>query len=430
MKTKKVKIMSKFIKTSIIVLLGFLLSLLCVYLRVPFAGVFLLWFLIFLWIGFSADKSYLKIPAFIITAIFLFISISEIYYWKAKKTEIQYSKTSTVSSSLTPSFKIIGNKYENVPHQIYGYSPLKNSKRKVAAYMGDQMIYDITYTIDENGLRISPEPKKKDAPAIIFFGDSFTYGESVSDDETMPYVTGILTNREYAIYNFGISGHGPQLMLAQIEHGIVDSVVKKHKPQLVIYQFIDDNIIRLKGMRSWLRNGPQYVMNINGEIVSSPTKKFLLKMHAKLKQSYLYDALYGRISDVKIHTYTQFLTHLIKEDDYGWGTGEDKIDMKLIKTFAGVVDKSRNLLESKYPGIQFHVIYWNESASYKNDNLGNIIITELRKKEITVHRMTDILPGSFKYDNKNPFLVPYDGHPTPLAHKIIANYVVKEILTK
>jgi hypothetical protein len=417
--------MTLLVKTSIVVFLGIFLTYLCRYFPAPFIWVFLLWFLIFLWMSFFVSKSFIKIASVIITIVILIISMSEIYLWRVEASKVKTaknksSKRATVSSS--PSLRIAGIKTDTVPHKIYGYSLRKNSKRKVTAYFGDRILYDITYTVDKDGLRISPKAKKEDATAILFFGDSFTYGESVSDNETMPYVTGVITNGEYAIYNFGISGHGPQLMLAQIEHGDVDSVIK-HRPLYAIYQVIPDNIIRLKGLRWWLIDGPQYVMNRKGEIVSSSAKKFLLKINVKLRRSYLYNYLYQRLYKAKITSDLQFLTTINKTDDQSWGEGEEEIDMKLIKTFAGVVDKSRKLLESKYPGIKFHTIYWDDEK-----DLGDVVIEELRKKGITTHKVTDILPGSFIYDA--PYVVPYDGHPSPLAHKIIANYIVKEIINK
>ncbi|MBI5674277.1 MAG: hypothetical protein HZC48_00415 [Nitrospirae bacterium] len=419
--------MTLLMKTSIVVFLGILLTYFCRYFTAPFVGVFLLWFLVFLWMSFLVSKSYIKIASVIITIVILIISMSEIYLWRVETSKVETAKNesgkrATVPSS--PSLRIVGKKTDTVPHKIYGYSPRKNSKRTVTAYLGDSILYDITYTVGKDGLRTSPKAKKEDATAILFFGDSFTYGESVSDDETMPYVTGVITNGEYAIYNFGISGHGPQLMLAQIEHGEADSAIK-HRPQYAIYYFIPDNIIRLKGLRWWLIDGPQYVMNRKGDIVSSPAKKFLLKMNVKLRRSYLYNNLYQRLYKVKITSDTQFLSNINKTDDRSWGEGEDEIDLKLIKTFAGVVDKSRKLLESKYPGIKFHTIFWDEEK-----DLGDVVIEELRKKGIVTHKVTDILPGSFIYDNKNPYRVPYDGHPTPLAHKIIANYIVKEIINE
>ncbi len=420
---------SSLIKLSIIVSFGVFLSFFCRYLPVPFIGVFLLWFLVFLLLSVSTNRSYIKVICSIITIIFLILCVSETYLWwvgtsKVKTTKNESRKAATLSSSQASSSRLVGKKLNHVHHKIYGYSNKKNSSWRTTKYVNDRILYDITQTIDNDGLRISPKPKKEDSKAILFFGDSFTYGESVSDDETMPYVTGLATNREFAIYNFGLSGHGPQLMLAQIEYGELDSIVK-HKPEFAVYYFIPDNIVRLKGLRGWLVGGPQYIMNRKGEIVSSSTKKFLLKMNAKLKRSYVYNNLYQHVAKVKVTSNSEFLTNINNTDSNSWGEGEDRIDMKLIKTFAGVVDKSRNLLELKYPGIKFHTIYWNDDIG-----LEDVVIEELRKKGIITHKVTDILPGSFKYDNKNPYRVPYDGHPTPLAHKIIANYIVQNIINE
>lgn len=413
------------IRYSIVALISALLTYFCRYLPAPFIGVFLLWFFVFLWMSVANKKAYIKVVNSIIAIIFLVMGIFEIYYWKIATTpKIELMNISNIKKNTPrPSIRIVGKRNDRVPHEIYGYASRKNASNKVTTYVNDRVLYDITVSTTKDGLRVSPEPRNEEAEAILFFGDSYTFGSSVSDDEAMPYVTGMLTDRSYAIYNFGLGGHGPQLMLAQIEHGMVDSIVK-HSPKYVIYQVINDNIIRLRGLRGWLINGPQYVMNKKGEIISSPTKKLLAKMHAKLRRSYFYKELYRSEGKIQITTDYQFHDYLSKNEDDSWGEGDEKIDMKLIKTFAALVDKSRNLLESKYPGIEFHVIYWNNIP-----DLGTVVIEELKIKGIITHKITDILPANFQ-DSGDLYAIPYDGHPTPLAHKIVANYVVSKIINQ
>jgi len=234
----------------------------------------------------------------------------------------------------------------------------------------------------------------------------------------MPYLTGIITNRKYNIYNFGISAHGPQLMLAQVEFGIVDSVVKQ-KPILAIYQVIPDNIIRQKALRGWLIDGPHYILNEKGEAEFSLVRKWLVKMNIKLERSYLYRKLFDMGVDV-INIDKQFITNIKKSDDHSWGKGKNRIELGHIKLLSAIVDKSRNILKLKYPEIKFHVIYWDED----DEGLSDTVIEELSNKGITTHRIRDIIPD-YNYEKYN---IKFDGHPSPLAHQIIANYVVKEII--
>ena len=95
-----------------------------------------------------------------------------------------------------------------------------------------------------------------------------------------------------------------------------------------------------------------------------------------------------------------------------------------INTFAGVAHKSKNLLAEKYPGIEFHVIFWDEKDSdYSKD-----IMEAFEDKDIKTHKVSNILEDDFWTDEASLYRVPHDGHPSPLMHKIIATYVVKEIV--
>jgi hypothetical protein len=67
---------------------------------------------------------------------------------------------------------------------------------------------------------------------ILVLGDSFTFGEEVSDDETFPhYLESALPNTE--VVNFGVQGYGhDQMLLCLKEEGV------KYYPDIVILDFL------------------------------------------------------------------------------------------------------------------------------------------------------------------------------------------------
>jgi hypothetical protein len=95
-----------------------------------------------------------------------------------------------------------------------------------------------------------------------------------------------------------------------------------------------------------------------------------------------------------------------------------------IQTFVGVVDKTKSLLAEKYQGIEFHVIFWDE----KDNDYSKDILDALEGKDIKTHRVSSILKDDFWTDDANLYRVLHDGHPSPLMHKIMAKYVVNEII--
>ena len=381
--------MNRLLKLLLILTPGIPLSLLIIkleFLSAPFVLLPALWFVLFLIATITEKKQSVKVILFNISAIILILGLFEFYFWRVTVNKLTYSQPADSPH------RIEGKLYDNTEDDILGYGLVKNTTRTVTSYYNDEVIYEATYTIDKNGLRISPPPNNSNAPAILFFGGSFTYGQGVSDDKTMPYLTGILSGREYAVYNFGIHGHGPQHMLAEIEHGIVNSALT-HKPQFAIYQAINDHVNRLKGLEPWLVMGPHYKLNENGEIVPSSISS----------------PLGTRLKGMKIGDN--------KEKD------TEQID---IQTFAGVVEKSKDLLAKKYQGIEFHVILYDG----KKDPLSKAIIDALETKGIRTHKVSSILKDDFWKKDNNPYRIPHDGHPTPLMHKIIAEYVVNEIIGK
>lgn len=82
------------------------------------------------------------------------------------------------------------------------------------------------------------------APRILILGDSFVFGDEVSDNETFPYyLQQILPDVE--VINFGVHGYGHDQMLIYLkEEGV------KYKPDIVILGFIsydsDRNMLRFR----------------------------------------------------------------------------------------------------------------------------------------------------------------------------------------
>jgi hypothetical protein len=375
------------------------------------------WFAIFLLGGFITNKPYLRIIFLNIAIFSLSLGVLEIYFWKTEAPKLTTRKSSVSLRATVPAKTDKPPLWENREgnyirkDDVLGYAPIKNSQGTVTKYFNDEFLYKATYTIDNNGLRISPNANRFDSPSILFFGCSYTFCEGVNDEETMPYLTGKLTDGEFAVYNFGFHGYGPQHMLAQIEHGLVDTIITR-KPRYAIYLAITGHVERTKGLDEWLKDSPLYILDDKGEVVSTTRNKISNNIEAKIsalsrinewfkESSYLYRALNKRTS--------VFKQNLIENDD--------------IKTYVGVVTKSMNLLNSKYPGIEFHVIFIGDDRTAYNE----AIIEALRKKRIKVHEIEDVTRDYIE-DTKKFLLIPHDWHPTALYHRMIAEYIVHDII--
>ena len=96
----------------------------------------------------------------------------------------------------------------------------------------------------------------------MFFGDSYTFGIGVNDDETLPNVFSILSGMR--VLNFGVRGYGPHHMLRLLERDVPKKITSSF-PRLIVYTAIEDHIARAAGRAAWDQNGPLYEIQ-NGHV--------------------------------------------------------------------------------------------------------------------------------------------------------------------
>jgi hypothetical protein len=155
---------------------------------------------------------------------------------------------------------------------------------------------------------------------------------------------------------------------------------------------------------AWDTYGPKYRLKENGDVVYDGHFN-------KEKQATTGDALDGLKKSRTINKL------LLKRQGYN----KDQVDL-----FIGIMVKSGKLIETRYPGCEFHVILFDNPKQGNND----YVIAELIKKGIRFHRVREILKNtsiSFRYLS---LTIKYDGHPSPLAYDILSDYVVNKIIDK
>src|SRR5262249_8155860 len=157
--------------------------------------------------------------------------------------------------------------YAANPHTYYhdslGYVAKLGTFRAMKTYgFGTGVVFDVRYSIDKNGLRVAPDSLKQNGPIAMFFGDSFTFGEGVSNDETLPNAFSILSGMR--VLNFGQIGYGPHHILRLLELDVPKKIITS-APRLMVYTAIEDHIGRAAGRAAWDRNGPLYEVQ-NGHV--------------------------------------------------------------------------------------------------------------------------------------------------------------------
>lgn len=361
-----------------------------------------------------AGRSWAKAVWLNLAVVALTLGAAELYFYKAffteeppRETEYSEDETNRGNTDIVDLFQ----------HRMLGWAPGNGKSFVERARFDNKLLYQVTYTIDDHGLRIaspSVTPHNRQSNCLLFFGDSFTFGEGVKDDETMPYRVSEKTKRRYQAYNFAFLGYGPHQMLAQLQEGLVDAAIEC-KPAIVIYQALPDHVSRAAGLEAWSQFGPKYVS----------AKDNLVLLKGRFEDEEPHDFL-GRFRAFHRNLPKDAKRYLEKSAMYrAFLFMHRPVNDEDIDVFLRIVERSRQIIESRYTGASFHVVFWDFSGE---NPVESKIIEGLTQKGIPVHLISTILPEYRGHEER--FKIDHaDGHPNSLAHDLVADYIVKRIIT-
>lgn len=106
-------------------------------------------------------------------------------------------------------------------------------------------------TIEAHGLRNTGAPPAGTPAPILTVGDSFTFGDEVSDLETWPAQLQRLTGRP--VLNAGVSGYGFDQIVLRAE-----ALAPFYRPAAIVVAFIADDIRRTEMRRLWSADKPHF----------------------------------------------------------------------------------------------------------------------------------------------------------------------------
>ncbi len=282
----------------------------------------------------------------------------------------------------------------------FGRRPAPGRTTRSRLYWGKQTVYDVTYTIDTHGLRASPPGKSGGPhPCALFFGGSYTFGEGVEDDETAAYAFQEETRGAFETRNFGFMGYGPHQMLAAIESGLVERAADC-TPRHAVYQAHPHHVLRASGKWWWDVHGPRYVVGDDGGARRSGNFDDPGARPAWLAEPLAELARSGSGSSAAM----QILESI----------QPDAADHEL---FHAIVGTSAARLSALFPGIEFHVVYW--------DIDGRELFAETPPPGDRMYRLSEIFPDD--PDWQRTALFEHDIHPTAATHRRIAAYLADEI---
>jgi hypothetical protein len=307
-----------------------------------------------------------------------------------------------VAAVLEPKTLVNVTKGFSVIRPVIGYGPehpgrFHDEKRdpKTGA-----VIYSADYTIDTNLLRQTTS--SENGPAIVFFGDSFTFGLGVNDDETLPQLFADLLDHKQRVLNLGFSGYGPQQYLRELETGPFDQLIGA-RPRLFVFMTFAVHADRTACKPNWLRRGPHYVIE-NGRI-------------AFKGPCFEGPSLWLREFLENMAPYRYFI------EPYRQRIGHDDIELYVQTVIAAV-----QLAKEKY-GVSTLIPYIRRSDNYLSgtDFSDDSVIARLREGGAI------IIDVSLAEEQAQGAVISIqgDGHPTPFANraraKMLENFISRQM---
>jgi hypothetical protein len=281
---------------------------------------------------------------------------------------------------------------------IIGWGP--NAAGRYRDYRIDsagRTIYDVNYTIDRNLLRQTLSCKK--GPPVVFFGCSYTFGDGVNDNETLPQYFANLTDRRMRVLNLGFTGYGPQQFLREEETGRFDDAIGPD-PKLFVFLTAVWHAERTACKAYWTARAPRYALE-NGKLVyvgqcnpAGPSlwlrdwlentalyREFVEPSRSRLTHDDI--DLYVRILDAAVqlakkkYNASTVVLYLRSDDSFFRGTGfsDDEIMQRLRDGGAIVVDAS--LVKEQKAGAQISIVGDGHPTPYANQLRASMLKTYL-----------------------------------------------------
>ncbi|SKA30211.1 hypothetical protein SAMN02745126_04908 [Enhydrobacter aerosaccus] len=290
------------------------------------------------------------------------------------------------------------------PDDLLGYAPEPNASVTARKLFGDTVLYDVTYTTNAHGLRITADALPDARACVVFFGDSITFGEGVRDNEDFPYVVSRAVGDRYKTYNFAFSGYGPHQMLANLDSGRVDRIVNC-MPKYFYYLAIPDHAARVAGIYSWDRHGPRYELAPDGSVVQ--------RGHFDDPEPQAAKSAVGWVEEL-------LSASTIGRRLLARPAPPEPVDLSLL---VGVVTQAARQARDRFPDSVFEVILWDvgDPAQVQAIEQG------FRQAGLHVRLMTSLVPD-FRQHPEDYVLSEHDRHPNKAFHRLIGEQIAREVL--
>ncbi len=364
-----------------------------------FVLIYALCFIICAAAGWALSTSWIRDCFVFLSALLFSLAIAELVLSFAESNELASKrKTSSYTKGYSQPFRKNGG---DLGYQAYPARAVRSWKT-----FGNETLYDVVYTINEDGYRQSPgfTGDEKSGEPIVFYGGSFVFGEGVNDDETLPYFVAAQSRWSRPVLNLGFSGYGPHQMLRSIELGKLRDLGYDFVG-VAVYEAGDDHARRAAGEAWWDPVGPKYKLNetegveYRGHFTNVPDK------YIQVYYRYLQFVKVARRSRV-----VDWTANLLSATG---GTDPEEN----VRLMVAIVARAAVILQQDYQA-EFVVLFWDNETEESS-----LILKGLAEKEIPTIKVSDFIAPSELADYK----IPNDGHPTAAANRLLAEALMQHL---
>lgn len=453
-----------------LLVLGFVFSILWRHYRK--ASLYTLAFIIFCLVILSLDGAkieQLHLVPFGIIAFVLFV-VCVFGAWRVKNSRLKlflaYFSVIPLCSGIAEFWLFFSQDKTQMtqPHEILGYAntPLYNGKAKLI--VDDKVIYDISYTHDGYGNRITPNNNENSKKCIAIYGGSFAYGWGLDGNKTLEsFLAKELP--EYRLLNFGIAGMGAHTILARLEFQIDSEILAQCDELISIYEAIPHHINRAYG--AYL--GPNYQLNAKNKPVYRGTYKagehtqqrFWAKQPPKITPKPQHEQKHiSALKNFSFYVKNMFKFKRVLDKSYikqavlkrqgsftskelsDWYGGEQfntsfvKFALNEIGLYFAIVKRIQDELKTQY-GVPLYIVLWdNDMAATFFDKYDATLKANFRQMGVPFYALSEMIedyPQDLErvkrgdYDNFKYRVSRWDTHPNALANQKIAEFLAHKI---
>lgn len=275
-----------------------------------------------------------------------------------------------------------------------GYIPRASTRMMRSEVERRTFAHDVIYTTGPDHFRVTPEAATGSDRCVLVFGDSFSFGDGVADDETFAAQIVKQSQGRVAAHNFAVSGWGPQQFLAGLQSGRFQRSIQC-KPTDAVFLMIPSLIWRAAGVTNpWDTNGPRYRLGADGR-----------------------PARHGRFGD---------------PDPYNWRQwfGLPPVGkQEALQLATAMIAEAMRELKKLYPDIRTHFILyrvasWSDVALTVDDLVS--FEFELNKAGVMPLPLEAVIPR-YRFAMDDYILSHADYHPNARAHQLIAEFLLRQI---